>query len=422
MNLAKIALVLLFLSLVAVSAEAQKGTDGKLDQKVRAEYARIEEARKAMNGDMSEEERTKKMAAFQESCRRFVLQYEGKADQLAEGLFDLGRAAIQSFSPEKAVTFFKSFIARNPRSGEKEEALMFLGDAYRSVNRPEEAVALYQKFIKDYPSSKLLAPARLGLATSWFLSLEFDKAVATYRQILSLHPRSEVRADAAFQLLNALVFAGDYEGAREHLARLLEEAPEAPELVQKKEQFELLGRPAPELTGLLDWQGPPGSTLARMKGRVDILCFFMVKSIPCARTLQALSALEKDLQVDGVTVWGLSKTYRAGKGQWTAELESRWLGRYRQNPRHVLQRELAYTPKGGADEERIWSPLEKPITVSLGLTRDISNLKAYHVRRVPTIVVIDKEGRVRLMMEGSQPEGSFQSRMLRRVAKRMAVE
>lgn len=378
-----------------------------------------------MNGELSDEQRVAKMSAFQDSCRKFVEAYEGRAAQLSDGLFDLGRAAIQSFSPEKAITFLENFLASSKNATqERAEATMFLGDAYRSVNKTQKAITLYQGFIKAEANAKseLLPAANLGLATSHFLSLDFEAAVVQYRQILAKYPKHEVSGDAAFQLLNALVYSGKHDDAKAHLAKLIEEAPEAPELAQKAKQFEILGQAAPELTGVLSWQGTPGTSIARVRGRVLVLTFFMMKNIPCARTLQSLSKLENDLRVEGVTVWGLTRTYKAGKGDWTVETESRWMGRYRENPRFVLQKELRYTAKGDSEEEKVWKPLETPITVTLGLTKDTSNLLAYRVRRVPTIIVIGKAGRVQLIEEGGQATGGFQSQMLRRVIRRLAAK
>ena len=417
----QIAFIFMVAMLCSVSLKAQDSRS-TLDAKARNDYKKIEAARDAMDGEQSDEERSKKMAAFQDTCRNFIATYESKASQLDIGLFDLGRAAIQSFSPEKAIGFFTAFLNKNKTAKERQEATMFLGDAYRAINKPTEAITLYRNFIKENPKSEFIPAGRLGLATSYFLALDFSGAIKQYREILAKYPKHEVRGDAAFQLLNALVYAGEFDAAREHLALLRKEAPEAPELAQKSTQFELLGRPAPELTGIVGWQGLPGSSVARMRGRVLVLCFFMMKNIPCARTLQSLSTLERDLRVEGVTVWGLTKAYKAGKGDWTFERESKWMGRYRENPRFVLQKELRYVPKGDANEEQVWAPLEKPISVALALTKDIASLKAYRIRRVPTIVVIDKEGKVRLFEEGGQPEGGFQSKMLRRLVRRIAVE
>jgi TolA-binding protein len=419
---ANTAFLVFFAVLFTLGTVMAQETPEPLDKKVRAAYEKIDSAREAMNGELTDEQRVEKMSAFQDSCRKFVEAYEGQASQLDGGLFDLGRAAIQSFSPEKAITFLQGFLAKNKGSKESAEATMFLGDAYRAVNKNKEATKLYQAFIKANPKSDFIPSARLGLATSNFLSLDFEAAIVQYRAIIAKHPKHEVRGDAAFQLLNALVYAGKHDEARAHLAKLIEEAPEAPELAQKSKQLEILGRPAPELTGVVGWQGTPGSSIARMRGRVLVLCFFMMKNIPCARTLQSLSKLERELRMEGVTVWGLTKTYKAGKGDWTVERESKWMGRFRENPRFVLQKELRYTTKGGTEEEEVWGPLEKPITVTLGLTKDTANLLAYRIRRVPTIIVIGKDGRVRLMEEGGQSSGGFQSQMLRQLIRRAAAE
>ena len=62
------------------------------------------------------------------------------------------------------------------------------------------------------------------------------------------------------------------------------------------------------------------------------------------------------------------------------------------------------------------------IPVALTITENFANLRAYKVRRVPHVVLIDKEGRVRLVEEAGQPDGGFQSRLLEHLIRKLAVE
>lgn len=392
------------------------------DRRISADYAAIEKAQNAMNGEMEDSLREKLMEEYRRAVEDFLREWEPRADQLDEGLFDLGRAAIQAFAPERAAGYFETYLGRHRDSTHGPEAQMFLGNAYRATDRYDRAEALYAAFVAAYPDSKFTAPALLGLATSRFLALDFDGAARAYRELLKRFPEAEVTADAQLQLLNALVYGDHPTEARAHLASLLEVEPEAPELLQRAEQLELLGKEAPTLEGILDWSGVPGSSLVRMRGRVVVLVFFRTKHIPCARSLQMLSDLEKELRLEGVSVWGLSKAYKLGKNEWKLDDEMRWLARYRENPAAVIQREIGYQQGDDQEEGEVWEPLTKPITATLGLCSGFENHKAYKVRRVPTIVVIDKKGQVRLLEEGGQPEGGFQERMLRAVIKKLAAE
>ncbi len=393
-----------------------------MDARIRADYASVEKAQNAMNGEMDDDLREKLMDEYRRAVESFLGEWEPRASDLDEGLFDLGRAAIQAFAPERAVGYLEKFLSRHRDSTNGAEAQMFLGDAYRATDQHDKAVALYAAFVAANPESRFAPHALLGLGTARFLSLDFEGAARAYRELITRFPDSNVVADAQLQLLNALVYGDQAAEARDHLAKLLELEPEAPELLQRGEQLELYGREAPALEGVLDWSGVPGSSFDRMRGRVVLLVFFRTKHIPCARSLQILSQLEKDMRAQGVTVWGLSRAYKLGKNDWTLDDEMRWLGRYRENPAAVIQREIGYTPGDDPEEAEVWKPLEEPISATLGLTRDFVNHKAFKVRRVPTIVLIDKKGRVRLIEEGGQAGGGFQEKMLRAFVARLAAE
>lgn len=393
-----------------------------LDARARADYGKVEMAQNAMNGEMEDDLRETLMAEYRTAVESFLAEWEPQADRLSEGLFDLGRAAIQAFAPERALTYFEKYLVEHREGPHGDEAQMFLGDAYRATGQNDRAVALYTAFLEARPESKHAPAAMLGLATARFLSLDFEAAVRGYRDLLKRFPESDLVADAQMQLLNALIYGDRPAEAREHLAKLIELEPGAPELQQRAEQLELIGKEAPALTGILDWSGVPGSALDRMRGRVVVLVFFRTKHIPCARSLQMLSAIEKEMRAEGVTVWGLSKAYKLGKNDWKLEDEMRWLARYRENPATVIQRELGYRPGNDDEETEVWKPLAEPITATLGLTADFANHKAYKVRRVPTIALVDKKGNLRLIEEGGQPEGGFQEKMLRSFIARLAGE
>jgi tetratricopeptide (TPR) repeat protein len=415
---------LLALALLASLAGAQTPapSPSSLDRQVRAAYAAVEKARSEMAGEMDDKVRRERMENYRRVCRDFVQKYEGRSEQLIQGRFDLARAYIDLQDTGKAARHLERFLEQAPTHADADQARLFLGDCYRSLSRLDEATSLYQTFIASSKNAELLPFARLGLATSHYLSLKFEEAVTAYREVMARHADHQVGADAAFQLTDALAQAGRYDEARAHIEKLLAEAKEAPELEARRETLKLLGRPAPELVKVPKWVGREASTIARNKGRVVVLCFFMNNNIPSAQMLQFLSEFRTSMSGRPITVWGVTKAYKAERHpDWTFETEARWLQRFRSNPAFVLRRELRASPTG-QQEDRFWKELETPITIPFAMTKDFSNHRAFGVRGVPCVVVIDKEGKVRMVEQGGQPVGGFQTRLLSRQIQRFAAE
>ncbi len=391
------------------------------DTEIRAAYENVAKLRAAMNGEMTDEQRRDKMINYENAARAFIEKYKGTPG-IVQGHFDLGRAYLEVFNPEDAAKEFEAYLKAAPKGADADKAMLFLGDSYRATMQLDKAEAVYRRFESAFPKHKDLAYAKLGLATTKVLSLDFTEAEVIYQDILAHFAEHRVAPDASMQLLTTYLRDFKYDEARDLLKTLESSAKDAPELLYIGKQLEILGKPAPELVGVQAWAGPPGSSIERMRGRVLVLCFFMVKNIPSARTLQWLSKMERDLDAEGVTVWGLSKAYKSSKGVRTLDWETRWLQRYRENPEFVIRQELSLTDTVIQQQKELFDSLKKPITVSLGLTKDFTNHRAYKVRRVPCVIVIDKKGRVRLIEEAGQPEGGFVDRLIRKTVKRLAVE
>ena len=222
--------------------------------------------------------------------------------------------------------------------------------------------------------------------------------------------------------MDAYAFAGRYDDARALGDRIAVEVPDAPELEYRRAVLAKLGTPAIELEGVSAWSGVAGTSLDRMRGRVVALCFFMTKSIPCARTLEWLSRLESDMAGQGLTVWGLSKAYKSAKGAKTLDWETKYINRYRENPAAVIREELGLDESevGDASDQQMWTELGRPIRSTIGLTQGFENHRAYLVRRVPCVVIIDKDGKIRLIIEAGQPEGGFQTRLIENMLRQLA--
>lgn len=159
----------------------------------------------------------------------------------------------------------------------------------------------------------------------------------------------------------------------------------------------LEGLPAPELAGVAGWKNSPGLTLAELKGRCVILDFWGYWCGPCVHGMPALFDLYDRLHDRGLEIVGV----------------------------HVDQGEREQQPVDSADEldrrlskvrKNVWKDRDVPYPVALipakrvpygpkGLTREARCQAAadYGVTSYPTLVLIDREGRVVGEFEPSVP-------------------
>lgn len=389
------------------------------DEAVAKEFVEVEKKMKDMAATEDDKLQRAGMEAFRSSCQAFVDRHEPKSAQLTTGHFDLARAYLHLSQPAKAAAHLETLNKLAPENPRADDAVLLLGDAYRALDRLPEAVALFAAFVKERPKSEKLPFARLGLGTSLLLSMDFQGAVAHLSAVRSLWPDHQVAADAALQLIEAHVNAGNYSAARGILTELLSKYEEAPELSRLRDVLAMLGQKAPDLQKVAQWIGAPASNIARLKGRVVVLCFFVNWNVPCALELQFLSDMLSELEPQGLTVWGVTKAYKAGKGSWDIKKEAAWLAQYRKSPQMVVERELQVSDAMRNEDPAAWAELKRPITYPLALTSSFDTHKAFLVRGVPWVVVIDKQGVVRMMKEGGSSSGGFQRKLVSRLVKQL---
>lgn len=413
---------------VAMSLPA--GAQNDADKAIRADYDATMKILESISADANDEEKRAKMSEFQQAVRAFVDKHKAKSAELTVGHYDLARAYIHIADPEAVVAEIGAFMKACPGHADTEDALMLLGDSYRAANKTTEALALYQAFIKDYPKSDKIPFARLGLATALLFNLDFDGAINEFTGLRAAFPEHQVNGDAALQLVEAYVDSGRAEEAKAMVKALLEQQKDAPELQRLDRVLHRYGTKAPDLVGIEKWVGAQGANVSRLQGRVVVLCFFTNWSLHCTRELVLLSELEQQFGAQGLTVWGVTKAYKQKKeGQasgLTLDEEAAWLGRYRDNPRFVLQKELGVSTKDAEKkdlpEAAEWKEYERPISVSFALGTNFDNHKAYDVRGVPYLIVIDKKGVIRYIREGGSVRGGFPNRVLSKIVQRLLAE
>ncbi|HEV3471074.1 MAG TPA: TlpA disulfide reductase family protein [Pyrinomonadaceae bacterium] len=150
--------------------------------------------------------------------------------------------------------------------------------------------------------------------------------------------------------------------------------------------------PAPELK-IKEWIDQPPVTLAALRGSVVLLDFWATWCGPCRVTIPKLNALHRKYRDRGLVILGLTEYYGHGEGRpLTPAEESQFLRRFKR------EHQIAYG-FGVADHE--------------------GNGESYGVSSIPTAVLIDRRGRVRLITVTASDDDS---RALARMVEQLIEE
>lgn len=113
-----------------------------------------------------------------------------------------------------------------------EQAMFFQGHCLSRVEEPEDrieefrqgAVTLFREFVTRFPRSEL-APLALGSTGAVLLALEqADAAADVYDELARNYPESEAGRDARFAMIRSLLDIGQMRRAREELTAMIEDA------------------------------------------------------------------------------------------------------------------------------------------------------------------------------------------------------
>ena len=140
-------------------------------------------------------------------------------------------------------------------------------------------------------------------------------------------------------------------------------------------QVELLGQEAPEIS-VADWVLGEPTTVTELRGKVVLLEFWATWCRPCLELLPKLSELHRRFADQGLEIVALTRYGQVPPGADPGEARAR-------------ERDLVRTVVAG-----------RGLQIRVGIATDARVQQRYGAMGVPTLALIDRQGRVRLCASG----------------------
>jgi thiol-disulfide isomerase/thioredoxin len=335
-----------------------------------------------------------------ETLSKFLESNKGGGEHPQSARYGLVQRAAENNRLEVAESTLADYLRFEPRKvNERVTMENALASAYRTLKQFERAAAHAEEGFKAAKAlqqtahndqvNRLLYTASLLLVDTYQDLKKPDATVsALLEEIRKLgidtsSPRLYV--DATAKLANLLVDAKQKEKAvkmvedsiayvKANVENERDEIQMLSGLQRKQRQLLLQGEIAPEIT-IAKWIEQAPLKLSDLRGHVVLLDFWATWCGPCQAAFPHLREWDKKYKTRGLVVLGITKYYGSGEGKAMTQ-----------------QEELGYL-------ERFKKQYNLTYGVAVAGTDD--NLRSYYVSAIPTAVLIDRHGIVRLMTTGS---------------------
>ena len=294
--------------------------------------------------------------------------------------------------------FLAAFLASDWAAWDAREHAALLEEGLSGAGRqllstdPARARVAFELLCEKLPDSQSAKHARTRYLPQTFLAAgDLDALLGDLKELGAQVPEAERPGLAVFEG-DGFAMHGELETAREVYQRVLDSIPEqlpagdprADVRERLQLRLRLVGQPAPDVDSGT-WLGGEARSLASLKGSVVVLDFWATWCAPCRAVMPELNRMAAELAPSGVHVLGVTRFYDRGFMVDGPDMKSGT----------AVTGMTADTFLDHLAQFRAASGALYPFVV--GTEQDFRN---YHVAGIPTVVLVDKEGSIRLVLVG----------------------
>jgi thiol-disulfide isomerase/thioredoxin len=319
----------------------------------------------------------------QQFARYVLVQRAAQSNHLAEAESTLGDYI--KFQPQKPM---ERVVMENALAGEYRKLKQF-EQAAPHAEEGFKAAKAWQQTEKNDQVTRLLYTSAFLLTDTYQELKKPDAAMAALleelRKLGADTSSTRLYVDATVKLADLLVDGKHKSQAvklvedslvyvRANIKNPRDQYQMLAGLGRKQDQLQLQGEVAPEIT-VAKWIEQTPLKLSDLRGHVVLIDFWATWCGPCLAAFPHLREWNEKYKDRGLVILGITKYYGHGEGKSMTE-----------------QEELGYL-------ERFKKQYK--LTYGVGVTSTDDNLRSYNVSAIPTAVLIDRHGVVRLMTTGS---------------------
>ena len=146
------------------------------------------------------------------SFERLVQTYP-QEESSQEGLYMLGRIALELGQKPRALEAGRSYLKRYSAGAQRAEVLFACGQAESA----EASLPYFERLIREQPEHDLVAAALLELGDRRSKLGQLEAAMLNYQELLQSQPNSELLPEARYGLGWCLYSTGNFQGSAEQL-------------------------------------------------------------------------------------------------------------------------------------------------------------------------------------------------------------